>query len=120
MLLLWGFVLFASPTQFTPFPPEAITVDIVPAAAMAQEFMGQPRPEDAAAPQPGLDRSENPAGISQIRTASASPQPPRQRQRSGGREPVRAQPAPSEPAPNLLVFNATVPPVPALPPAWLP
>ena len=115
-LLVWGFVLFASPKQFAPVPPESITVDIVPAAAMAQD-LEQPRAESAAAQQqPGPDREQAPAGNSQIGTAS--PQPSAQERRPSPREPVQArppQPEPPPPPPNLLVFNPTVAPVPELP-----
>jgi hypothetical protein len=115
-LLVWGFVLFASPKLFAPVPPESITVDIVPATAMAQD-LELPRAESAAAQQqPAPDRGQAPAGDPQ--TASASPQPSAQ-QRSGPREPVQARPAqpepPPPPPPNLLVFNPTVAPVPELP-----
>ena len=113
-LLVWGFVLFASPKQFAPVPPESITVDIVPAAAMAQD-LEQSRAESAAAQQqPGPDREQAPAGNSQI--ASASPRPPAQEQRLDPRKPIQARPAqPEPPPPNLLVFNPTVAPVPELP-----
>src|ERR1700674_5216241 len=115
-LLLWGFVLFASPKQFAPIPPESITVDIVPAAAMAQD-LELPRAESAAAQQqPGPDREQAPAGNSQIGTAS--PQPSAQERRPSPREPVQAPPPQPEappPPPNLLVFNPTVAPVPELP-----
>ena len=117
-LLVWGFVLFASPKQFAPVPPESITVDIVPAAAMAQD-LEQPRAESAAAQQPpGPDREQASAGNPQA--ASASPQPSAQEQRPSPREPVQARPAqpeppPPPPPPNLLVFNPTVAPVPELP-----
>src|SRR6266496_1519675 len=57
-LLVWGFVLFASPKQFAPIPPESITVDIVPAAAMAQGSEEQPRAESAAAQPQRAPRSE--------------------------------------------------------------
>jgi hypothetical protein len=113
-LLVWGFVLFASPKQFAPVPPESITVDIVPAAAMAQD-LEQPRAESAIAQQQAApDREQVPAGNSQ--TASASPQPSAQEQQPSPREPVQARPAqPEPPPPNLLVFNPTVAPVPELP-----
>src|ERR1700674_2081418 len=89
-LLVWGFVLFASPKQFAPVPPESIMVDIVPAAAMAQD-LEQPRAESAAAQQqPASDREQAPAGNSQIGTAS--PQPPAQQRRPSPREPVQARP----------------------------
>ena len=97
-LLVWGFVLFASPKQFAPVPPESITVDIVPAAAMAQD-LEQPRAESAAAQQqPAPDRGQAPAGNSQ--TASASPQPSAQAQRPSPREPVQARPAQPLPVPT--------------------
>src|SRR6202521_3776483 len=117
-LLVWGFVLFASPKQFAPMPPESITVDIVPAAAMAQGSKEQPQAESAAAQQQrGPDREQAPAGNSQ--TASASPPPSAQAQRLEPREPVQARPPqpepPPPPPPNLLVFNPTVAPVPELP-----
>jgi hypothetical protein len=120
-LLLWGFVLFANPREFAPIPPEAITVDIVPATAMAQELAAaEPRPESAPARQPaGPEPEKQPAqertpDPQQTRTASASPQPP-QPAGTGTREPLRASPAQPEPPPNLLVFNATVAPVRELP-----
>jgi hypothetical protein len=120
-LLLWGFVLFASPREFASIPPEAITVDIVPATAMAQELAAaEPRPESAPAREPaGPEREKQPAqdrtpDPQQTSTASASPQPP-QPAGTGTREPPRASPAQPEPAPNMLVFNATVAPVPELP-----
>jgi hypothetical protein len=114
-LLLWGFVLFASPKLFAPVPPESITVDIVPAAAMPQD-LEQSRAESAAAQQPpGPDREQAPAENSQIGTASASPKPSAQEQRLGQREPFQARPAQPPPPPNLLVFNPTVAPVPELP-----
>src|ERR1700737_772079 len=109
-LLVWGFVLFASPKQFAPVPPESITVDIVPAAAMAQD-LEQPRAESAAAQQ---KPAENP----QIGSTSAPPQPSAQEQRPDPRKPVQARPAqpePPPPPPNLLVFNPTVAPIPELP-----
>src|SRR5207302_8885244 len=86
-LLLWGFVLFASPKQFAPVPPESITVDIVPASAMAQG--SEERAESAAAqPQRAPDREQQPAqypaGNSQ--TGTASPQPSPQAQRPGPRD----------------------------------
>ena len=120
-LLVWGFVLFASPKQFAPIPPESITVDIVPAAAMAQGSEEQPRAESAAAqPQRAPDREQPaaqvPAGNSQ--TGTASPQPSVQAQQPGPREPIQPrspQPEPPPPPPNLLVFNPTVAPVPELP-----
>src|SRR5438876_7866697 len=101
-LLVWGFVLFASPKQFAPIPPESITVDIVPAAAMAQGSEEQPRAESAAAqPQRAPDReqlaAQVPAGDSQ--TGTASPQPSAQAQRPGPREPIQARPPPPEPPP---------------------
>jgi hypothetical protein len=120
VLLVWGFVLFASPKQFAPIPPESITVDIVPASAMAQD-LEQPRAESAPAqPQPTPDReqqpAQDPAGNSQTRTAS--PQFSAQSQPPTPREPIQArppQPEPPPPPPNLLVFNPTVAPVPELP-----
>jgi len=115
-LLLWGFVLFASPKPFTPIPAEAITVDIVPATAMARDPGEPSRAENAAAQQqPGLDREPEATGEPQSKTASAPPQPPAQEQLSRPREPLQAPPAQPAPAPNLLVFNATVPPVQELP-----
>jgi hypothetical protein len=117
-LLVWGFVLFASPKQFAPIPPESITVDIVPASAMAQD-LERPRVESAPAqPQPAPDReqqpAQDPAGNSQTRTAS--PQSSAQSQPPTPREPIQARPAqPEPPPPNLLVFNPTVAPVPELP-----
>jgi hypothetical protein len=118
-LLLWGFVLFASPREFAPIPVEAITVDIVPAAAMAEQPAAEPRPENATARQPTApDRERQPAqdrdpDPQRMTTASASPQPPQPsgtpRERSG------ASPAQPEAPPNMLVFNATVAPVRELP-----
>src|ERR1700688_1095099 len=84
-LLVWGFVLFASPKLFAPVPPESITVDIVPAPAMATGWE-RPRAEGAAAQQqPPSDREQAPAGNPQA--ASASPQPSAQAQRPSPREP---------------------------------
>jgi hypothetical protein len=123
-LLLWGFVLFASPKPFAPIPPDAITVDIVPAAAMAQDLKTAPEPRDESAPaqQPaGLDREQPPAqnpasDPKQTPIASSSPQPQAQAQeRSPPRDPLQTRPAQPEPPSNLLVFNATVPPVQELP-----
>jgi hypothetical protein len=113
-LMLWGFVLFASPRPFAPIPPEAITVDLVPAAAMAEtpEADGGP-----AQPRPGPDRGQPGAEIPPIRIASAAPQAPSEPPRRGAREPSQAsppQPAAQPPA-NLLVYNATVAPVQELP-----
>ena len=119
-LLVWGFVLFASPKQFAPVPPDSITVDIVPAAAMAQD-LEQSRAESAAAQQqPGPDRgqqaAQKPAENPQIGSTSAPPQPSAQAQRPDPRKSVQARPAqPEPPPPNLLVFNPTVAPVPELP-----
>jgi predicted lipid-binding transport protein (Tim44 family) len=78
-LLLWGFVLFASPRPFAPIPPESIMVDIVPAAAMAHDLQEQPGAESAAAQQqPEPDHQQQPAANPQIGTASASQLLPRQ------------------------------------------
>lgn len=117
-LLVWGFVLFASPREFAPIPVEAITVDIVPADAMAEQLAAEPRPQGAPSRQATApDRESQPAqdrapDSQRMTTASASPQP----QPSGtAREPPRASPAQPEPPPNLLVFNATVAPVRELP-----
>jgi hypothetical protein len=122
-LLVWGFVLFASPKQFTPVPPESITVDIVPAAEMAPGFKERPGAESAAAQQqPAPDReqpaAQKPAENPQSSSASAPPQPSAQAQQPSSREPIQPrppQPEPPPPPPNLLVFNPTVAPVPELP-----
>jgi hypothetical protein len=124
-LLVWGFVLFASPKQFAPIPPESIIVDIVPAAAMAQD-LEQPRAENAPAQQQSAPDREQPAAQKpaenpQSSSASAAPPPSAQAQPPGPREPVQARPPqpepppPPPPPPNLLVFNPTVAPVPELP-----
>jgi hypothetical protein len=122
-LLVWGFVLFASPKQFAPVPPESITVDIVPAAEMAPGFKERPGAESAAAQQqPAPDReqpaAQKPAENPQSSSASAPPQPSAQAQQPSSREPIQPrppQPEPPPPPPNLLVFNPTVAPVPELP-----
>jgi hypothetical protein len=120
-LLVWGFVLFASPRQFAPIPPDSITVDIVPAVAKTQD-LELPAAESAPAQQPAPDReqpaAQEPAENPQGGSASASPQPSAQAQPPGPRAPVQARPAqpePPPPPPNLLVFNPTVAPVPELP-----
>lgn len=113
-MLLWGFVLFASPKQFSPIPPESIVVDIVPAAAMAQE--SETRPQSPRQPLPP-DRRQLPAQdaseTSRTRTASANREGERAPQ-SSGRERDEARPR-SEPPANLLVFNPTVEPIRELP-----
>jgi len=123
VLLVWGFVLFASPKQFAPVPPDSITVDIVPAAAMAQGSKDRPGPESAAAqPQPAPEREQpamqKPAENPQSNSASAPPQPSAQAQQPGQREPSPArppQPRPPSPPSDLLVFNPTVAPIPDVP-----
>jgi hypothetical protein len=110
-LLVWGFVLFASPKLFAPIPPDAIVVDIVPAAAMAQDLRQAP-PASPSAPQSAAsDRQQQPAQDSSytsgIRTARGQAAPER---RSSVREPAEAPPQ-DEPPSNLLVFNPTVAPV---------
>src|SRR5438876_10268115 len=102
-LLVWGFVLFASPKQFAPVPPESIMVEIVPAAAMAQGSEEQSRAESAAAqPQRAPDReqrpvAQKPAENPQIGSAPAPPPPSAQAQRPGPREPIQARPPQPEP-----------------------
>ena len=91
-LLLWGFVLFASPKQFLPIPPESITVDIVPAAAMAQELATRPEsPPPSASAERQQTPAQDPSESSRSRTESA------------------------EPPANLLVFKPAVAPVRELP-----
>ena len=118
--LAFSAVLFASPKQFAPIPPESITVDIVPAVTLGQDFEERRPAESAAARQPpGLDRRQDPKQNSkenpQTGTASASLQPSGKERRPGPREPIRDEPAQPEPPPNLLVFSATVAPVQDLP-----
>src|SRR5438105_2143417 len=109
-LLLWGFVLFASPKPFSPIPPESITVDIVPATAMAQELAPRPEsPQQPASPERQQMRAQDSSESSRTRTASANREGAGEPQ-SSGREPLEARPQ-SEPPSNLLLFNPTVAPV---------
>jgi hypothetical protein len=108
-LLLWGMVLFASPKQFAPIPPESILVDIVPVAAMGQDASASPPAERAAAQQRRSDPQQSRPDPGQ--ESSASAQPPAQERREAG----ETRPPAAEPAPSLMVFNPTVAPVPELP-----
>jgi hypothetical protein len=109
VLLLWGFVLFASPRPFAPVPPESITVDLVPATEMAQDrkATGESGSEPAR-PQSGPDSQQGGAEIPSIRVATADPT---EQRRIGAREPSPTPQPAAEPEPNLLVYNPTVAPV---------
>ena len=113
-LLLWGFVLFASPKQFLPIPPESITVDIVPAAAMAQELATRPdNPPPSATSERQQTRAQDPSESSATTTASAHREGAGEPQ-SSGRDPAEARPQ-NEPPASLLVFKPAVAPVRELP-----
>src|SRR5436309_13423623 len=76
-LLLWGFVLFASPKQFAPIPPESITVDIVPAVTLGQDFEERRPAESAAARQPpGPIAGKVPSKIQRKNPRTELPPPP--------------------------------------------
>jgi hypothetical protein len=113
VLLLWGFVLFASPRPFAPVPPESITVDLVPATAVAQDLRQSLEADSGSVrPPSGPDREQAGAEIPPIRIASADAAAPTEQPRIGAREPP---PQPAEPPANLLVYNPTVAPVQELP-----
>ncbi len=136
-LLLWVLVLIGHPTPFRTVPPDAVTVDIVPVSEVAWPE-SLPAIEFGAATAEGRgpragDKPDTAASRPQQSSQAASRQQqqatPRQqqagpRQQQTSSEPAsqrqagqRAQPAdPQPPAPSsLLVYNATVAPLPELP-----
>ncbi len=127
-LLLWVLVLLGHPTPFHTVPPDAITVDIVPASEVALnesppalEQFGAAAPaarEPRAGDKPDATGSARPR---QSPPAQAGPrqQPTTARPQATPQQRVgpRPQPADQQPPvpPSLLVYDATVAPVPGLP-----
>ena len=125
-LLAWAFALFAKPAPFAPMRADAITVELVPAAAARES---DARLEENSAPQPALP-PQQPVQESKTRTAAAGSEMPAQQQ--AGAQPQATSAADATPAgsgqrpgpqpnadlmaaPALLVFDATVAPVPDVP-----
>lgn len=123
-LLVWGFVLFASPKPFAPMPPDAITVELVPAAA-AQEAALEEKSAGAAEADV-TEGKQDAAPAARTRTAAAAADLPVPQSSGGLRGSVSAA-APSQstsgqgreqseaqqtlPAASLLVYEATIPAV---------